>query len=223
MKYFGIILILLMACSSPKNEGEETTAGLVDEEMITVCRLEFTVSNFQNWLEVYMMDQDERKSKSIETLSIYSDVEIEDRYHVFISAPGFTSLESYLDSESFHNSFTIPASEVSRDLIDVTQLSQETFSEKYRILLSHKILDYLSWKPIFDSDEDTRKSYGLKTVGVGRAKEDPNLIYVMFAFDDEERALEYIDSNQLKERMQESGVVGELLVTKVAAIEGIQF
>ena len=225
MRAFLIILIILIGCSNPDKQASESELGeLPAATSISIIRIEFEISDFETWLKLYMGDQTERTSMGLTTMGIFKDSKIEDHYHAFLSGKDFASLDQYCESKSFHNTFTIPAMKVlTRDLIEVTQLSENEFDQEYRLLISHKVLDYLEWKPIFDSDEQLRTSFDLTTVGVGRSKQDPSIVYVMFAFNDEEQATGYVNSDVLKSRMREAGVVGDLQVTQVTPIEGIEF
>ena len=225
MRVFLIILVLLIGCSNPDQQASESELGeLPESTSISIIRIDFSIADFQTWLNLYMGDQKERTSQGLTTMGIFKDSKIEGRYHAFISGKDFSTLDEYCESKTFHNTFTIPAMQVhTRDQIEVTQLAEGDFDQKYRLLISHKVLDYLEWKPVFDSDEQMRTSFDLTTVGVGRSKQDPSLVYVMFAFNDEEQATGYVNSDVLKSRMKEAGVIGDLKVTQVTPIEGIEF
>lgn len=222
---FFFILFLLSACTGSKNEeSPEENLDVPEVNPITVSRITFTVPNFESWFDLYMEEQPFRQKADLETMGIFVDSKVDNSYHIFLRATSASSLKDYFDSKSYYNSFSIPSNEiVAREIIDVTQLAEKTFDQDYRLLISHKIKDYPEWKSIFNSDAANRDSHGLETVGIGRSIDDPSQIYVMFAFDDEEKVKRYIDGDEFRTNLQEAGVVGPLKVTQVAPIKGIAY
>jgi hypothetical protein len=77
------------------------------------------------------------------------------------------------------------------------------------IMVSHKIADWDKWKPVFDSDEAARKSYGVELKKLFRSAEDNNDIHVLFAAPDADSAKRCIERPELKNLMQSAGVVSE--------------
>lgn len=77
------------------------------------------------------------------------------------------------------------------------------------ILVSHKIADFGKWKPVFDSDEKQRKSFGVNVKKLFRAVDDPNDIHILFEAPDETSAKACIERPLLKELMLNAGVVSE--------------
>jgi hypothetical protein len=77
------------------------------------------------------------------------------------------------------------------------------------ILVSHKIADWDKWKPVFESDEAGRKSFGVNVKKLFRAADDPNDILVLFDAPDEASAKECIERPGLKNIMQDAGVISE--------------
>ncbi len=77
------------------------------------------------------------------------------------------------------------------------------------ILVSHKITDFGKWKPVFDSDEKERKTYGVNVKKLFRALDDPNDIHVLFEAPDESSAKACIARPHLKNLMLSAGVISE--------------
>ena len=77
------------------------------------------------------------------------------------------------------------------------------------ILVWHKIADWDKWKPVFDKDEDERKSYGVHLRKLFRSVNDPNEIFCLFDAPDENAANACINRPHLKDLMQSAGVVSE--------------
>ena len=73
----------------------------------------------------------------------------------------------------------------------------------------HTVADYDKWRVAYDDHEPTRQEYGLKELGVHRGADDPNDITIVFEADSIDRANEFAESIDLKEKMMEAGVQGK--------------
>lgn len=78
----------------------------------------------------------------------------------------------------------------------------------FHSLVIIKVADYAQWRASFDSVDDLRHSYGQTGYQVLQSAQDSNEVLVLLAWEDEGRALEYLNSPQLREAMQEGGVQG---------------
>ncbi len=74
------------------------------------------------------------------------------------------------------------------------------------LLIRHKVEDYAKWKPYFDEHGTTRKSEGSKGGYVFRNADDRNEIVILLEVDDLEGTRQFVESEDLKETMQKSGV-----------------
>jgi hypothetical protein len=77
------------------------------------------------------------------------------------------------------------------------------------VLLSHKIKEYAHWKPYFDKDEPKRLQAGIKIAKLFRSLEDPNNIHVLMTVNSMEKFNNFLRSPDLKNILEESGVVSE--------------
>lgn len=74
------------------------------------------------------------------------------------------------------------------------------------LLIRHKVEDYAKWKPVFDDHGSTREAAGSKGGYVFRNANDQNEIVILLEVDDLERCRQLVESEDLKEAMQRSGV-----------------
>jgi len=74
------------------------------------------------------------------------------------------------------------------------------------LLIRHKVEDYAKWKPVFDDHGSTREAAGSKGGYVFRNADDRNEIVILLEVDDLERCRQLVESEDLKEAMQRSGV-----------------
>jgi heme-degrading monooxygenase HmoA len=74
------------------------------------------------------------------------------------------------------------------------------------LLIRHHVADYTAWKAVFDEHELTRRANGSQGGRLFRDAADPHEVLVLLAWDDLERARLFVDSDDLREAMAQSGV-----------------
>ncbi len=74
-----------------------------------------------------------------------------------------------------------------------------------------KVEDFAKWKSEFDSEEGAamRKAGGMKSYQLFHIENDPNNLVLLSEFDNLDTARKFMQSGELKEAMQQSGVIGE--------------
>jgi quinol monooxygenase YgiN len=70
----------------------------------------------------------------------------------------------------------------------------------------HRVADYDTWRPVYDSLDEARKGAGVTYAQVLRSQDDPNLIIVRHDFGDRAAADSFFGSPELKQGMEEAGV-----------------
>jgi len=75
------------------------------------------------------------------------------------------------------------------------------------VIDKHKVADYARWKLIFDADGANRQAGGSKGGQLFRSGDDPNEVVMLFEWD-LEQARQYSQSEELRAKMQEAGVLG---------------
>lgn len=77
------------------------------------------------------------------------------------------------------------------------------------VLIQHKVSDFSRFKPVFDSAFQFRHDNGEESCKIFRSLTDPNDVTVMLTFPSAEGAQKFVNSDTLRTRMIEAGVVGE--------------
>jgi hypothetical protein len=76
-------------------------------------------------------------------------------------------------------------------------------------MIKHKVKDFDAWLKVFDNEGmDARKSFGIIDRGLARGVDDPNMVYIVFAVENWEKANARFNSEELKKLMTEAGVEG---------------
>jgi heme-degrading monooxygenase HmoA len=76
------------------------------------------------------------------------------------------------------------------------------------VLVRHKVADYGRWKEAFDSHLSARKRGGEIGFRLFHSVDDPHEIFLLLDWDSAEEARKFLDSSELRERMQQAGVQG---------------
>jgi uncharacterized protein (DUF1330 family) len=77
------------------------------------------------------------------------------------------------------------------------------------ILVRHKVEDYTKWKPVFDEHGAARKTIGSKGGYLFRNIDDPNEVVMYMEVDDLEKARQFVQSEDLRQAMERSGVADQ--------------
>ncbi len=86
------------------------------------------------------------------------------------------------------------------------------------VVVRSRVTDFDTWLQAFDSHEDARRTAGILGHHINRAEADPNDISVYMALSDIEKAKAFATSDELRERMQASGVIGAPEITYVTPV-----
>jgi heme-degrading monooxygenase HmoA len=77
------------------------------------------------------------------------------------------------------------------------------------VMVRHKVADFIRWKEAFDGHLSARKAAGEVSHRVLLSVDDPREVTILLDWDSLDRARKFAKSDDLKEKMQQSGVVGD--------------
>ena len=98
--------------------------------------------------------------------------------------PQFTYLETVMDDNS-----TIP--------------------QTNRLIMTAKVKDFDAWKKEFDSHKQARVDNGLIDRAIGYSVDDKQQVVIVFAVTDMAKAKAFLQSTDLKDKMDKAGVIGK--------------
>jgi len=75
------------------------------------------------------------------------------------------------------------------------------------VIVRSRVADFDTWLAGFDSHEDVRRAAGILGHHINRAENDPNDVSIYMALSNLEKAKAFSASDDLRERMQASGVI----------------
>jgi quinol monooxygenase YgiN len=76
------------------------------------------------------------------------------------------------------------------------------------LIVRHRVANFESWKKVFDSFTDVRRSHGWLSAIVYRDEADPNMVTIINRVKDLDGAKRYGSSEGLRNAMREGGVQG---------------
>ena len=86
------------------------------------------------------------------------------------------------------------------------------------VVVRSRVADFDTWLAVFDSHEDARREAGILAHHINRAEDDPNDVSIFMALSDLEKAKAFAASDDLRERMQASGVVSAPEITYMTPV-----
>jgi hypothetical protein len=75
------------------------------------------------------------------------------------------------------------------------------------VLVRHKVKDFATWKAGYDGHRPKRQEAGLTEKHLLRSADDPNEVVLLFEAQDLNQAREFAASADLRQKMQEVGVI----------------
>ena len=75
------------------------------------------------------------------------------------------------------------------------------------IITRHQVRDYDSWRPGFDSHEPARRAATIMNPRVYRNVDNPNDLTLTFDVADPDAASDFLESDDLRDKMKEVGVI----------------
>ena len=85
-----------------------------------------------------------------------------------------------------------------------------TNNTRDRVMVVTRVKDYDTFLKVYDNEgRKVRMEHGLVDRALGRDIDDPNVVYLVFAVTDKEKAMARFQSEDLKKIMMESGVEGQ--------------
>lgn len=204
---FSMALFISAICFSSDDNAQtyenSITAGT------TYVIVQHDVADFDKWKTGYDEDAQRRKKTGLqEILVLKGDPNANSVSVVF----GISDLEK---ARAFFSDPQLAEKMGEAGVISAPQFtyfnvanSSLTNGNSYMII-SHKVADFDKWKEGFDDHESERLKYHIKVTAVGTSVDDPTQIVAIFNTDQAVNFVDFMEKSDLKEAMQNSGVISE--------------
>jgi len=87
------------------------------------------------------------------------------------------------------------------------------------LVMQNNVRDYDDWKPVFDAGETVRRRHGCTGHEIFRGDDDANELTIMLEFPSREAGEAFLADPELKERMDEAGVLSKPLQARFRAFQ----
>jgi hypothetical protein len=172
----------------------------------TAVALTHEVRDFEAYVKAYRehSDPDSR-------ITIFSSVDDPNLVTVFEFTRSHEEARGAFRSPAFRASLEAEGvtTEPKVAFFDIKLRMESQTDKKYRLGVSHEVDNYEHWKKIFDEDEPIRSKANLELRAISTDADNPSMVNILFATDDLERAKKVINSDELRKRMKEAGVLTE--------------
>ncbi len=208
---FAFILLFSFSCKNPEEKKIEDDSSGIPFQPFKVLVIQHPVENFSAWKDVYTAHDSIRKAYGITSFQIGRGMEdsnlvtVIDKIDDIQKAKEFCSLNELKDV--MHKAGV--AGPPSFHYLDVLRNDNSKIEYFDRVMISHKVKNFDAWLKVYDEEGvESRKANGLMDRGLARDIDDSNLIYIVFAITDMEKAKTRMNSIALKKLMMDAGVEG---------------
>jgi quinol monooxygenase YgiN len=220
----GFMLFLASCGNNPKETSDITEADTTatDTTAMAPAEPEFTpfkvmgvthkVKNFDKFREVYMAHDSMRHASGLthfrtgRGLDDPNMVFVVNRIDDVAKAKEFAAsagLKAAMKNAGVQGAPTIALAEIIR-------LDSSMIDQKERVRVTHRVKDFDAWLKVYDGEgKETRAANGLIDRSLSRGIDDPNLVTLVFAISDMEKAKARMNDPALKALMMTAGVEGE--------------
>ncbi|UQD56620.1 hypothetical protein [Flavobacterium sp. K5-23] len=213
-----VLILSIFSCKNNKTEKEEEPHTMEEAEMpmtefmpFKVITVKHKVANYEKWRIEYDAHDSIRQAYGITHYVLGRGMDdpnvivVINKINDVQKAKEFSKLPAL--KEAMKKAGVIGAPEFS--YYDVIRNDDATINLKDRLMVTHRVKDFDAWLKVYDTEGINKRSEeGLIDRGMARGVDDPNVVTVVFAISDMEKAKASITSEAKKKLMTEAGVEG---------------
>ncbi|HNS13580.1 MAG TPA: hypothetical protein PKM97_13280 [Bacteroidia bacterium] len=208
----AIVFLTLFSCMSGEEKKAKEPEATIPADSTLMMLVRFQVPDFNKFYSVYDTHDSLRAASGISRYLLA--LEMEDTTKVIIAE----KIESIERAKEFGNSEVLKAAmqelgfsgPPSFEFINVIRNDDSPLDIKTRVMVKHRVKDFDAWLKVYDDEGmKARAENGMIDRGLARGAEDPNMVYIIFAISDMDKAMARSSSPELKATMLSAGVEGE--------------
>jgi hypothetical protein len=227
VKFFATLAVatsvLLLSCNSGEkkaSDAADSATAKKDSTMapppapvasgpVLIMTITHKVANYAKWKIAYDAHDSVRLSHGVHNYVIARGIEDSNMVMVAMRMDDANKAKEMGNSKELMERMkkagaSKPSIAYTETVMDDTTSIQQTV----RVLVRHKVKDWAVWKKAFDSHKQVRVDAGLTDRVVGHAVGDDHDVVLVFAVADVAKAKAFMESKDLKDKMNEAGVVG---------------
>jgi quinol monooxygenase YgiN len=213
-----VFMITFFSCKNNKIEKEEELKKSEEPEMalpefmpFKVITIKHKVADYAKWRKEYDAHDSVRQAYGITHFVVGRGTDdpntiiVIDKMNDDMKAKEFSVMPSLKESMAKAGVMGKPEF----GFYDIVRHDDSKINLKGRLMIMHRVQDFDAWLKVYDIEGMTKRmEEGLIDRGMARSVDDPNVVTVVFAISDLEKAKASITSEAKKKLMTEAGVEG---------------
>ena len=219
---FAVVVFLLSSCGNTEvktttdtmntdSTGTTNTTTDVVAEPTNVMVVTHKVANYQKWKASYEAHDSMKLASGIHNYILGRGVEDSNTIMVAVKIDDFAKAKAFANDPALK--VTMQKSGVigkpSFKFITLPFLEADDAASNIRVMTTHKVKDWESWRKYFEGSKNIRLENGLSDRAYGYDVDDNHFVTVVLTVTDTAKARAFMNSDLLKQKMTESGVVGK--------------
>jgi hypothetical protein len=218
--FVASILIFLYSCNSDDKKTEETTTNTTSEKapetkpapkLSNVMIMQFKVADFAKWQSKYESRDSIRRAYGLTNYAAGRGLDDPNRVIVFLKMEDANRAKELTASQGMKDRMKEAGvtGTPSFNYIEVVMDDNSPIEQTNRLLMMHKVKDWDAWKKEFDNNKQVRIDAGLIDRALGHDIDDTHQAAIVFAVTDMAKAKAFLQSQDLKDKMEKAGVEGK--------------
>jgi len=223
------MLMLLSSCNSGDDKKTEETTTTTATETSTapekapeattpakpsnVMVMKFKVADFAKWQSKYESKERDsiRRASGLTNYVVGRGLDDANTVIVFLKMEDANKAKALTASQGMKDRMKEAGVTGTPSFIymEVVMDDNSPIEQTNRLLMLEKVKDWDAWKKVFDENKQSRIDNGFMDRGIGHAIDDNHQVSVVFAVTDMKKAKAFLQSKDLKDKMEKAGVEGK--------------
>lgn len=207
----AFIFMILFSCNSSetKNDAQNADSAAAAFTPFNAIIIKHTVADFSKWLPVFNAHDSVRRAYGQTTIGVGRGMDDSNTVVIISKADDVQKAKDFAAlpelKETMQKAGVNSAPEFM--YINVIRNDNSVIEQKARMMITHHVKDFDAWLKVYDNEGKTKRmEEGLIDRGLARGIDDPNMVYIVFAVTDMEKAKAAMGSEAKKKLMTDAGV-----------------
>ena len=216
---FASMFTFFISCHSGENKMVDanvmTDSSAVKEaepvaKQVLVALVKHKVANFDKWKVIYDGHDSVRLAFGMHSIAVSRGMDDPNMVMISMRVDDLARAKEFFDQPELKTTMqkggVIGAPTIS--FLNVQMMDTTKGPVMARLMMTHNVKDWDSWKKEFDSHKDVRIAAGLSDKAVGYEVGNNKAVTIVFVVNDMKKAKDFLTSKDLKEKMEAAGVEG---------------
>ncbi len=189
-----------------------TTAPATPAAPFDVVEIIHTVKDYDKWETAFDADSAARQQSGLSFVAVGKDADNPNKVEVVLMASDMAKAKAFATDARLKTAMT-NAGVTGKPEMDYWHVIRYNAANDNTtnpwIQVTHKVKNFDAWAKVFDGEgPSARAAYGLSDVALARGVDDSNLVHIVFAVTDMNKAKARMKDPALKKLMTSAGVIG---------------